>query len=202
MTLWSGPAAAQRDFQGWYLGAGIGQVSAEYDVSDFDDGTISDAHIDDEDSGWKLFGGYRLNRYFAVESGFTDLNNDVDSKTTFEGTSAGDGTLFSSGKVSVDIDEPTGLFITAIGVYSLNDPIELFAKIGLVSWEADVTTSDASGSTTIDRSGTDGIAGFGVTIRLTDHLWIRGEMERLADVAGENLDFASLNIVYDLHWAE
>ena len=43
-----------------YVGAGNSGVAADYNVADFDDGSISQDRVDDNDTVWKLFSSYRL----------------------------------------------------------------------------------------------------------------------------------------------
>lgn len=66
------------DDAAWYVGAGYGRLVSRYRAADFDDGSITVARIDDADTAWMLFDGYRFNRYFSVEGGHADLHNDRD----------------------------------------------------------------------------------------------------------------------------
>jgi OOP family OmpA-OmpF porin len=50
-------AQAQRDRPGWYVGGAFGQA----DIGP------------DEDTAWKIFGGYDINRHFAAEIAYSDL---------------------------------------------------------------------------------------------------------------------------------
>lgn len=61
-------ASVAGDFDNtWYLGAGAGK-------SKFDIDTASGISIkDDKDVGYKVFGGYDINRQFSVEAFYTDL---------------------------------------------------------------------------------------------------------------------------------
>jgi len=195
---WSIPSPAQAYDHGWYLGAGLGQVVVNHDIDDFDDGSIVNGRIDDEDSGWKIYGVYGFNKNFAIESGFADLNNDVDSVTSFAGTSDGSGNEYTAGAVSVDIDEPRSLYIAAVGLYPLNESLILFGKAGMFVWRAEVTTIDASGKSIDKRDDIDVMAGFGVRVRLTDYFSISGEIERFADIAGYDYDLTTLSLVYEI----
>src|ERR1700690_2075964 len=64
---------------GWYGGLSIGQSRAKIDderISNtllgagFTSTTITD---DNRDTGYKLFGGYKVNKNFALEGGYFDL---------------------------------------------------------------------------------------------------------------------------------
>ena len=70
---------------GWYLGASWGASSFHHDLEDFSDGSLAGGAVDDTDSGWKVFAGYGWSPRWAVEVGYSLLNNDYDGETTFFG---------------------------------------------------------------------------------------------------------------------
>jgi OOP family OmpA-OmpF porin len=66
---------------GWYLGAGVGQADYDSPISESEadailasDGITGITSTDDTDTGCKLFGGYQINRHFAVELGYVNLD--------------------------------------------------------------------------------------------------------------------------------
>ena len=95
MTASSG-ALAQAAMQGFYAGAEIGN-------SDFGS---------DDDTGFKVLGGYQFHRNVAGEVAY--------------------GFLYDKGSVEV-----TALEVVAVGMLPLANQISLLGKIGLASWEAD-----------------------------------------------------------------
>lgn len=138
--LVSGGADADRPPGGWYVGAGGGSVFSDYNISDFDDGSIISGNVDDDGSGWKVFGGYKVSQYLAFEGGYADFNAlDLDDTKTFEGISDGTGikfVSFPSGPVSVDINDPAGIFVSVVGSYPLAERVSITGKLGALSWEA------------------------------------------------------------------
>ena len=189
---------ALADDTGWYGGAGFGAVAASYKAADFDDGSISDARVDDTDTAWKLFGGYQFNRYFAVEGGYADLHNDPDKKTTFAGVSDGTGTGFMSlpdGPVSVDINNIAGFFAAAVGSLPLTDRFALSGKVGLICWEAEQTTLDL-GQRNANLDGIDALIGVGAEYRFDNGIAIRSEAERYFNTGDTNQDVISLSVLY------
>lgn len=68
--LVAGPVLADND-SGLYIGASVGQYNIELDGLDDGTGTIVD--FDSDDTAFKLFGGWRFNRYFALELAYIDL---------------------------------------------------------------------------------------------------------------------------------
>jgi OmpA-OmpF porin, OOP family len=64
----AGPALSQDT--GFYAGIHIGQASAKDGCEGAD---VLGVSCDDEDTAWKILGGYQFNKNFAVEFGYTDL---------------------------------------------------------------------------------------------------------------------------------
>src|SRR5512139_1934709 len=88
MTLLNAPLLAYAD--GPYIGASVGQAWVDASAGEIeaafatDDGFVaSGTTIDDSDTGWKAFAGYRFNPYLALEGGYVDLG-----KATFTTTIA------------------------------------------------------------------------------------------------------------------
>ena len=65
----------------WYAGVGAGRSRADIDQSalqrtlNSNGSTLSSFSTDDRDVTWKLFVGKQLNRYFAIEAGYYELEN-------------------------------------------------------------------------------------------------------------------------------
>lgn len=57
-------ASAQASAQGFYIGASA--LQSRFDADDFD---IDD--VDEEDTGWKLFAGFRATPNFGIEAAYT-----------------------------------------------------------------------------------------------------------------------------------
>ena len=182
LMLIAGVTEAAND--GWYVGAGIGAVSSNYNVANFDDGSIGSSSIDNSDSAWKLFTGYALNPQFAIEASYADLHNDTDRTTTFSGTSDGTGGRYESlpgGRVSVDIDDVTALVLEVIGSLPLTSRLSVHAYAGIVRWTAQQTTIDLR-RRNVDLDGTGTIFGAGLEYRFVSRIAIRNDIGRYSDV--------------------
>lgn len=84
-------AFGQDEDKGGFIGVSIGQVKVDVSASDFNDGSLISQDLDDTDTAWKLFGGYRFNKNFAIEGGFAD-----GGEVKFDGVSTG-GFLWAPG---------------------------------------------------------------------------------------------------------
>ena len=100
-TLFILPAAtsAAADDRGWYLGIGYGDAIANYEVADFDDGSVSNGVIDNSDSAWKVFGGYAFDHHFAVELGYSSSKSSISILTPLTVSMAITGCLSFVGSI-------------------------------------------------------------------------------------------------------
>lgn len=134
--------------EGFYLGAGLGLTSLDYSVRLTDDGKVE---IDDTDYGYKLFGGYQLSPWLAVEGGFREM-----------------GTL-SSGRVKTEL---SGIDAFAVAGFPLG-PLRLFGKLGGIYGQSDTRIK---GGIKYSNDGFDLGAGAGLEFELGS-FGLRGEAE-------------------------
>src|SRR5689334_13737483 len=112
------PAAAQNAF---YAGGSIGQATAR----DFCNGLSGPGvSCDDQDTAWKIYGGYQFHPNVAVELGYADLG---------EAKASGGGAQFS--------DKATAFDLTGVGSWSFASQLSVFGRFGF--YRSDVK-SDAS----------------------------------------------------------
>src|SRR5262245_37366693 len=67
----AGLAQAQENPSGFYAGGGFGQFNVNID--DIDDTDNAIGRLDDGDTSWKVFVGYRFNPYIALEAAYIDF---------------------------------------------------------------------------------------------------------------------------------
>ena len=65
------PAAFADENAGFYLGGGVGQFNAQIDDVDDVDSTVDE--WDNDDTAYKFFAGYRLNKFLAFELDYINL---------------------------------------------------------------------------------------------------------------------------------
>ena len=145
----------------WYAGGALSQTF------------IDEPGIDDDDTGGKIFGGYRFNDYFAIEGSFYDFGE------------------MNEGGNQLELD---GVGLAAVGSIPVSERFSLFGKLGVHAWDAEI--SGAIASRFSDDSDTDAFYGIGVEYALTDRWDIRGELERY-EVDDVDLDVASIGISFN-----
>ncbi|TXF13029.1 outer membrane beta-barrel protein [Pelomicrobium methylotrophicum] len=171
--------AADQPAGGGYIGASLGQSK----INDVCDGIVGTC--DDKDTGWKIFGGYQFNRYFAVEGGYVDFGKATATDVSLGTPISGDA-------------EGWGLFATGLAALPINEQFGVFAKAGLAYTKADVTVVVGGVSVSDDDSGTDLVYGVGAKFDFTKNFGMRVEFERFKDVGNSDsdVDLLSAGLVY------
>lgn len=186
------------DDNGWYVGGNFGQSRAHLDeqkiINDIVPTPISHTFLSDDttDKGYKLYGGYQLNRYLSIEGGYFDLG-----EFQFNNTIAPTGVLESNMKVR-------GANLDVLGYLPFTDNLSAFASIGANSafTQDTFTTTDAPNVRPgkLSKRHTFPKAGVGLEYKLNDALALRVEAERYrignAVTDHNNIDLYSVGIVY------
>ena len=181
-----------------YFGVGIGEADADISVSDFNDGSLISASLDETDSAWKLFGGFQLLENLAVEGGFVDLG-----EATLNSQSSGVFFPFgfAAGPVRSEI-ETDGWYVAGVVMQSF-PKWSVFGKFGLLFWESDGFVVDSLAKFDLDNLGLDDdgtsiVLGFGGEFRPTEKIAVRGEWERYQDalVDERDIDLLSISVVF------
>ncbi|MHB1214972.1 MAG: outer membrane protein transport protein [Thiobacillus sp.] len=166
------------DPTGIYLGFGIGQSKVNdwgpyanaFVNSSF--GTPTPVSGDNRSLGFKVFGGYQVNKYFGVEGGFVDFN-DVKASSTITGPAR-------SVYTTAENDAWT---LAAVGTLPVSKRVSVFAKLGASSWSSNLRSiaTDVNGVTTSATEGSNGydvFYGLGASYALLDNVDLRAEVER------------------------
>src|SRR4051812_26287425 len=110
---------------GWYLGFGLGpsreknhhdRITQELLGSGFTTNSIDD---DSDDKAWKLLGGKKFNKNFAVEASYFNLG-----EFGFLAHTTPPGTL--SGRIKLQ-----GVGVDALGILPLGDSFSAYARLGM-----------------------------------------------------------------------
>jgi len=189
---------ALADDIGWYGGISVGQSSAKIDdakiTSNLLGGGFASASVssDDSDNGYKLFGGYRLNRNFALEGGYFDLG-----KFGYTATTVPAGTLTGTIKLR-------GLNLDVVGIVPINEKFSAFGRIGLNYAEARDSFSGTGSVTVLNPSPSKRDVnyklGLGIQYDFTPSLGMRVEAERyrIDDAVGSkgDIDLVTVGLLY------
>jgi Outer membrane protein beta-barrel domain len=150
---------------GIYLGVSVGQANVEID----DLAGLSGADFDGDDTGYKFIAGIRPLDWLAVEASYVNFGEPED---TVLGT-----------KVKADGD---GISAFAVGFLPIG-PVDLFAKVGLISWDSKLAG--------FDEDGTDLAYGVGGAFRFLG-LAVRAEYEIFDAEDVEDLSMVSIGVTY------
>jgi OmpA-OmpF porin, OOP family len=198
----SPPAVATDD--GWYGGISIGRseasiarerIRAELEVAGRIMTSIDEDH---QDIGYKLFGGRKFNKNFAVEAGYFNLGKfGYTARTTPTGRFIGEARF-------------QGLNLDAVGILPITQKISAFGRAGLIYTE---TKDEFSGTgavvvTNANPNEKEGSwkYGLGVQYDFTPKFALRGEWERyrVNDAIGNkgDIDMLLVGLIYTFGGAE
>jgi OmpA-OmpF porin, OOP family len=197
LALIVSPYATAAD-TGWYAGVNVGQSMANIDDARITSGLLgggfgtTSINDDDRDTGYKIFGGYKVNKNFALEGGYFDLG-----KFGFTATTVPAGTL--NGNIQLK-----GLNLDAVGILPINAKFSAFGRVGLNYAEAKDSFSGTGAVRVVNTSPSKSEAnyklGLGLQYDFTDAVGMRAEVERyrINDAVGNkgDVDLFSLGLVY------
>jgi OmpA-OmpF porin, OOP family len=158
-------SAAWADDTGFYLGAGVGDSRQEAGA------------FRGNDNAFKLFGGWSINKYFAVEGGFIDAGTRSDT----------------IGPVDIDISSD-GFFVEGLARWPIGNVIAPYAKLGYVFYDSTLRNSIGSQSFSTSESGSDLLYGAGLEFKTSTNFRLRVEFEEvnLPDIHLETYTLAAL----------
>jgi opacity protein-like surface antigen len=136
--------------QGFYVGGDIGKFDIDTE----------------DDTAFKIFGGYQINRHFAAEFGYSSLFDK------------------NGGEI-------TAWELVGVGMYPLGNNFSIFGKLGLAKWDASACAFGICAS----DNGTDLTFGVGVQYDLNPKFAIRGQWQRY-DIDSEDGDLFSIGVIY------
>src|SRR5437868_1421856 len=169
----SGQANAADD--NWYLGFGIGpsreknhheRITQELLGSGFNTTSIDD---DSKDIAWKLLGGRKFNKNFALEASYFNLG-----EFGFTAHTAPPGTL--NGQIKLQ-----GVGLDGLGILPITETFSAYARLGVQYHQAKDTFA-GTGAVTVtnpspSKSGAGYKAGLGLQYDFTPSLGLRGDWE-------------------------
>lgn len=171
MGLMTSVAAHAEREPGFYLGAGVGSGTLDFDDTDF---TV--AGVDDSDTAFKVYAGYTFNQFISLEAAYFDAGQPTEQIGSFA--------------IQFDL---SAVNVSVIGHLPLTETFELFGKAGLASYDYDAETRfNGTVVDTGDDSDQDVSYGFGAAYRFAAPFEIRGEYEFI-EIDSGSYDVVSLS---------
>ncbi len=192
-------ASFAEDGSGWYFGVTGGEAKA----ADLDQATLDAivldsfesngaqvlsgrSTLDDSDTSFSLFGGYRFSEYFAVEAGYVDFGS-------FEYRSSGVVDPIgppppAPATYSVDF-ESSGFTASALGSVPLGSSFDLHGRAGILFADTKITESasigTASARDSYSANSQDLFYGIGVGLHLAQHWSFSLDWQQFKDVGDD-----------------
>jgi OOP family OmpA-OmpF porin len=131
---------------------------------------------EDNDTAWKVFGGYKITERLSAEAAYVNL-----------------GDIHKTSGGTVQNSDVSAFTASAIGSMPINDQIDIFGKVGAMRWSSDNTAGSESGF---------GMTyGVGAKMNISERTKLRAEWEKLPDIEtapGEETDVNMLSVGVEL----
>ncbi|HEU5135553.1 MAG TPA: porin family protein [Steroidobacteraceae bacterium] len=155
------PAAFADETAGWYFGGGLGQFNAQIDDFDDVDNTVDD--WDNDDTAYKLFAGYRLNKVLSFELDYINLGEPS-------------GAVVPGVNLDAAVD---GFAPYVVGTLPLGNFFEVYARLGYFFYDATYgVENEFDNRVEFDEESEDLVYGAGVGANIGEKLNIRFEYEK------------------------
>ena len=154
-------AQEQEEVSGFYVGAGAGQFNAGIDDVDDVDATVDE--WDEDDTAYKLFAGYRLNRFLGVELDYINLGEPS-------------GAIVPGTNLDASVD---GFAPYVVGTVPLGRFFEVYGRLGYFFYDATRGVENELGDRVeFDEESEDLVWGAGIGANIGEKFNVRFEYER------------------------
>lgn len=217
LALMTAATASHAEGNGFYFGITGGQSKADLSKDELDDLVLDvfaavgapvltgTSDLEDKDTSFSLFGGYRFSQYFALEAGYVDFGT---SEYRSSGTVNPPGPV-TSVPASYGADfEVKGFTAAALGAVPLGEKFDLHAQLGLLFADTEITqTASIGGDSATDSfsaNSEDVFYGVGVGLHLGSNWSFSLDWRQFKDVGDDeetgesDVDRISLGVTYRL----
>jgi opacity protein-like surface antigen len=154
-------AAFADETRGWYLGGGVGQFNAQIDDVNQIDNTID--RWDEDDTAYKIFAGYRLNKIIGFELDYINLGKPS-------------GAVVPGFNVDSSVD---GFAPYVVATLPLGNFFEVYGRLGYYFYDATVGVENTlDNRVTFDEESEDLVYGAGIGANIGEKLNLRFEYEK------------------------
>jgi OOP family OmpA-OmpF porin len=161
------PMAAQAE--GYYVGGNVGRAEQKVEASG--------VSFKENDTGFKLYGGYTFTKNFGIEGGYVDMGN---------AEKTGNGASVSS--------KPQSIYVAATGTLPLNDQFALFGKAGVATSHVKLSGSAPGYSASASDNQTSPVIGVGASFALNKNVSFVAEYEYFGKIAKDSGDSIKANM--------
>ena len=155
------PAAFADENAGLYLGGGVGSFNVSIDNPDQVDDTVG--AWDEDDNAYKLFAGYRLNKFLAFELDYINLGEPS-------------GAVVPGFNVDLAVD---GFAPYVVGTIPLGNWFEVYGRLGYYFYDATLGVEDEiNGNVEFDEESEDLVYGAGIGANIGEQVQRRASSTR------------------------
>lgn len=196
------------------MGAEVGQSTLDVSKDDLDDLTLTainqsglfvtsaSSSLDDSDTTYGVFVGYRFLPFLAAELAWFDMGT-----ASYSGSGIVSDGLFSA-QLDVDAEaEVSGPALSLLGIYPINDRWEVFGRAGVLFAETELSFSAsfpglASESASVSTDTEELLWGAGIAYNFNSNVGVRVEYTQVLDVGDDDetgegdVDRIVLNLSY------
>jgi len=171
----AGPSSAKN---GFYVGGSFGQTSLKINNLELN---LDSFDYKADTTSYKIIAGYRFMGFLAVEGSYVSFGT---LKDGYQGE--GDPVTLETKLKGIDA--------FALGMLPLGIA-DIFVKVGVVSWDADITRAIGEITSFGSNSGTDMVYGLGAQVRFKG-LAVRGEVEYFDIPEADSIYLISLGATF------
>lgn len=150
---------------GTYFGMSVGNV----DVDEF-----NNVATDDDDTGYSIYGGFDVNRYFGIELGYADLGE-------YNVGPFADNQFVNT--------EGSAVYVAAVGKYPFTDKFEFIGKLGYAFWDVE--------SGIRDEDGSDFMYGLGAAFKINKNASIIADYT-VYDINGDDAEVIAIGVKFNM----
>jgi len=177
----------------WYSGISLGTSTVDTGVSN----TTGTARLDEDDSGFKIYVGKKIDKTISVEGFYTDFGEVSLTGNTGDNFDLDGSTyVFTTNNARI-ITEETGIGANAKFTFAFSDKSSVSGRIGIMKWDVTASVSGASvASSTASDDGTDPFYGVGYKYNFNNKYSLTVDYDSYT-VSDADLNMFAVGVLYN-----